>query len=85
MMLVKGKTVAAGGASLGFDVPVNALADSATGNLTISAPLGEKAGQTSVSTAGGVRVQTVNGQAFPGANAAKVPLPTWKEKQDKMN
>jgi len=38
-----------------------------------------------VSAAGGVRVQTVNGQASPGANAAKMPLPTWKEKQDKMS
>ena len=85
MMLLKGKTVAAGGASLGFDFPVNALAYSATGNLTVCAPLGEKTGQTSVSAAGGVRVQTVNGQASPGANAAKMPLPTWKEKQDKMS
>jgi hypothetical protein len=85
MMLIKGKTVSAGGASMGFDLPVNALADSATGNLTISAPLGEKAGQANLSTAGGVKVRTANGQPLPGTNAVKVPLPTWKEKQDKMN
>jgi hypothetical protein len=85
LMLIKGRTVSAGGASLGFDIPVNALADSATGNLTLSAPLEEKAGQVSLSTTGGVRVQTANGQPLPGTKPVKVPLPTWKEKQDKMN
>jgi len=85
MMLIKGKRVSAGAASLGLDLPANALADSVTGNLTISAPLGEKAAQANVSTTGGVRVQTANGQPLAGTNAMKVPLPTWKEKQDKMN
>jgi hypothetical protein len=84
-MLVKGRTVAAGQASLLFDQPASALADSTTGNLTIAAPLGDKGGQT-LMTAGGLRLQSANGQALPAAGGQLgVPLPTWKEKQDKMN
>jgi hypothetical protein len=37
-------------------------------------------------TAGGLRLQSANGQALPAAGGQLgVPLPTWKEKQDKMN
>jgi hypothetical protein len=85
MMLIKGKAVSSGGASMSFDLPVNALADSASGNVTVSAPLGEKAAQATLSTAGGFRVRTANGQPLSGEKAAKLPLPTWKDKQDKMN
>jgi hypothetical protein len=87
MMLIKGKGIEGGKASLRFDQAVNALADSASGKLTISAPLRDKAGQTSM-TATEVSVKSANGQPLAGApagSAVKVTLPTWKEKQDALN
>ena len=85
-MIVKGTGISTKGAGLKFSQAVNASADVTTGRLTLSAPLGEKGGQASL-TATGFALKTANGQPLPAAAAGlvKVPVPTWKEKQDKMN
>ncbi len=83
-MIVAGKSLAAGDAMLLFDQPSNVLADAAAGKLTLSAPLGQKAGPVRCD-ASGLAIQSVNGQPIPaGAAEFQATAMDWKELQDKL-
>ena len=62
----------------------SALADAANGKLTLTAPLGQKAGPVNCSV-GGLALKSANGQAIPaGATEFQVTAMGWKELQDKL-
>ena len=83
-MIVAGTSLAAGDATLRFNQSSSALADAAGGKLTLSAPLGQKAGAVSCA-AGGLAIRSANGQAIPaGAVEFQVTALGWKELQDKL-
>ncbi|MGD1002815.1 MAG: DUF4962 domain-containing protein [Candidatus Brocadiia bacterium] len=83
-MIVAGKSLAVGDARLLFDKPSNALADAAGGKLTLSAPLGQKAGAVRCD-ASGLAIQSVNGQPVAaGAAEFQATALGWKELQDKL-
>ena len=83
-MIVAGTSLAAGGATLHFSQSSSALADAAGGKLTLSAPLGRKAGPVSCSAAG-LAIKSANGQAVPaGAEEFQATALSWEELQDKL-
>ena len=83
-MIVAGKSLQSGDAMLLFDQPCSALADAASGKLTLSAPLGRNAGAVRCD-ASGLGIQSVNGQPIPaGAVEFQATSLGWKELQDKL-
>jgi hypothetical protein len=83
-MIVAGTSLAANGAALHFDSPSSALADAATGKLTLSAPLDRKPGPVQCA-AKGFALHSANGQPVPaGAAEFQAAALGWKELQDKL-
>jgi hypothetical protein len=83
-MIVAGTGVAAGNMRLGFNRLSSALADAASGKLTLSVPLGYTGGPA-ICNAGELVIKSVNGQAIQaGLTEFQATAMDWKELQDKL-